>query len=222
MLHNSQELYGHKLAATDGEIGEVKDFYFDDQSWLIRYVVAETGTWLTDRQVLLSPRAFGRLDAAAKVLHVNLSRKRIEDSPSITTHRPVSRQHEEDYHNYYGFPFYWETQPAPEQCPPGTTAKHHGHNQRDDAHLRSTKALIGYKIEASDGAIGSVSGFMVDIRTWVIRNVVVETGRWYSGKEIHIAPGQIDRVCYDESKLFVKLTLADIKRTPENQTAAAK
>jgi hypothetical protein len=161
MLHNSQELYGHKLAATDGEIGEVKDFYFDDQSWLIRYVVAETGTWLTDRQVLLSPRAFGRLDAAAKVLHVNLSRKRIEDSPSITTHRPVSRQHEEDYHNYYGFPFYWETQPAPEQCPPGTTAKHHGHNQRDDVHLRSTKALTGSLLSLLEPVLNPVWVWLV-------------------------------------------------------------
>lgn len=54
MLYNSKNLYGYKLSASDGEIGQVKDFYFDDQSWLVRYVVADTGTWLTGRQVLLS------------------------------------------------------------------------------------------------------------------------------------------------------------------------
>src|SRR4249920_3124468 len=91
MLRSIKELYGNKLGAPDGEIGHVKDFYFDDQNWAIRYLVVDTGTWLPGRQVLLSPYSLGRLDQVERVLRVNLTRKQIENSPSIETHKPVSR-----------------------------------------------------------------------------------------------------------------------------------
>ena len=101
-------LRGHKLAASDGSIGHVKDFYFDDKTWAIRYVVADTGTWLSGRQVLLSPHAFGSLFPDGRDLIVNLTREQIENSPPIEWHKPVSRQYEEEYHRYYGWPYYWE------------------------------------------------------------------------------------------------------------------
>jgi hypothetical protein len=108
MLQSIKQLYGNKLGATDGDIGHLKDFYFDDQNWVVRYAVAETGNWLTGRQVLLSPHAFRIVHPVEKVMPVNLTRKQIEGSPAIETHKPVSRQYEEEYHRYYGWPFYWE------------------------------------------------------------------------------------------------------------------
>ena len=108
MLQSLKWMYGDKLGASDGEIGHVKDFYFDDQNWAVRYVVADTGSWLPGRQVLISPHAFGSLHQAGKVLLVNLTRKQIEDSPSIESHKPVSRQYEEEYYRYYGWPYYWQ------------------------------------------------------------------------------------------------------------------
>ena len=108
MLLNTKTIVGHKLAATDGDIGKVKDFYFDDKSWALRYVVADTGTWLTGRQVLLSPYSFGLFDQSKKVLQISLTRQQIENSPSIDAHRPVSRQYEENYYNYFGWPLYWK------------------------------------------------------------------------------------------------------------------
>ena len=108
MLQSIKQLYGNKLGASDGEIGHVKDFYFDDQNWAVRYVVADTGSWLPGRQVLISPHSLGGLDQAGKVLRVNLTRKQIEDSPSIESHKPVSRQYEEEYYRYYGWPYYWQ------------------------------------------------------------------------------------------------------------------
>src|SRR6478672_7693729 len=86
----------------------VKDFYFDDQHWAVRYLVADTGSWLAKRQVLLAPHSLGRLDQAGNVLRVNLTRKQIEDSPPIESHKPVSRQYEEEYYRYYGWPYYWQ------------------------------------------------------------------------------------------------------------------
>jgi hypothetical protein len=92
---------------------------------------------------------------------------------------------------------------------------HHGHNQRDDIHLRSTKAVTGYHIHATDGPIGSVSSFMVDGKSWAICKLVVETGHWYAGKEILISPSMIDRISYEDSTVFVNLTKADIQQAAE-------
>jgi uncharacterized protein YrrD len=228
MLLNTNELYGHKLTASDGEIGHLKDFYFDDQRWALRYLVVDTGTWLTNRLVLISPHAFGELDRENNQLHVNLTRAQIEKAPSADTHRPVSRQYETDYYAYYGWPTYWSGDLMwgmagfPIVTPPAEGASlHHGHNQRDELHLRSTTEVKGYDIQATTGSIGSVTSFMVDDKSWAISKLVVETGHWYSGKEILISPSKIKRISYAEAKVFVKLSKADIPYTAENNLAKA-
>lgn len=229
MLYKTKELQGHQLHAKDGEIGHVKDFYFDDRSWVIRYLIADTGSWLTGRLVLISPHAFGPFDREKKILSVHLTRQQIEHSPSIEQHKPVSRQYETDYYRYYGWPAYWEGSAMwgfggyPVIMPPSKEereAQQH-HHHRDDKHLQSTQAVKGYEIQARDGAIGTVSGFMVDDKSWAIRELVVETGHWYAGKEILIPPAKIDRISYEESKVFVNLTKADIQRTGENKVVHA-
>jgi sporulation protein YlmC with PRC-barrel domain len=234
MFQNIKQLYGKNLGASDGEIGQVMDFYFDDKSWAVRYLVVNTGSWLSGRQVLLTPHAFGnhafgRSDADVNVLHVNLTRKQVENSPSVDTHRPVSRQYEEEYYTYYGWPTYWEGSGVfgaagfPVVTPPLTEEdlRHHRHNQRDDVHLRSTKSITGYQIQATDGTIGSVSSFMVDGRTWLIRELVVETGHWYSFKEILLLPENIERISYEDSTVFVNLTKEDLQQTMRNDVAQA-
>ena len=228
MLQNIRDLFGHKLTALDGDIGHVQDFYFDDTTWAVRYLVADTGSWLTERLVLLTHHAlgnhaFGRSDADADVLRVDLTRKQIEDSPSIDSHRPVSRQFEAEYYRYYGWPTYWQAggmlgvagSPIVTPLLTPETLPHHGHNQRDDIHLRSTRAVTGYHIHATDGPIGSVTSFMVDGKSWAICKLVVETGHWYAGKEILISPSKIDRISYEDSAVFVNLTKADIQQAAE-------
>ena len=235
MLQNITQLYGLKLGATDGEIGHVQDFYFDDLTWAIRYIVADTGSWLPGRQVLLSHQALGNhglgsFDAVTRILPVKLARQQIEDSPPIEAHRPVSRQHEENYYRYFGWTGYWQEggmwsgsgypfippPPAAPSLPP-----HHGHNQRDDIHLRSTKAVTGYKIQATDGPVGTVSSFMVHGKSWTIREIVAETGHWYAGKTIHLLPGDIDRISHEDSTVFMILTMEDIKQIASNDRALA-
>jgi PRC-barrel domain len=102
MVRSLRQLYGKKLGASDGDIGHVKDFYFNDQQWVIRYVVADTGSWLSGRLVLISPDAFENLHQHGDSLVVNLTRQQIEKSPAIESHKPVSRQYEELYYPYYG------------------------------------------------------------------------------------------------------------------------
>ena len=105
MLRSIKQLYGDSLQALDGEIGHIKDFYFDDRSWVVRYVVADTGTWLSGRLVLISPHVFENFDLDGASRGVNLSRKQVENSPSYDSHKPVSRQYEEEFYHFYGWPY---------------------------------------------------------------------------------------------------------------------
>src|SRR5271167_202005 len=168
MLQSIKQLYGIKLAASDGDLGHVKDFYFNDQSWAVRYLVADTGNWLPGRQVLLSPHAFNGLHHDEKLLGVNLTREQIKNSPSIETHKPVSRQYEELYHRYYGWPYYWEgdalwgmsgvpTFILPGETPSGQPVAARSPQHKDaDSHLRSTQAVNGYHLVTTDGILGHV------------------------------------------------------------------
>src|SRR5580658_7393104 len=107
MLRNTKDLHGFTIRATDGELGTVDQFYFDDETWAIRYLTVETGGWLGGRPVLISPISVVHTDWPAKRLDVALTKKQVENSPNIDTHQPVSRQHEAEYLRYYGYPYYW-------------------------------------------------------------------------------------------------------------------
>jgi hypothetical protein len=232
MLRSIKQLSGDKLGALDGEIGHVKDFYFDDRNWAVRYVVADTGSWLTGRQVLISPHSLGRLAPSGKVLNVKLTRKQIEDSPSIEAHKPVSRQYEEEYHLYYGWPYYWQGDAlwgmsgvpiltVPPQSVPIPSAAHVPQAKRADAHLRSTQAVNGYHLQALDGMIGHVCDFMMDDQTWAIGQLVIKTGHRLSGREVQIPTNKIDRISYEDSTVFANLTSEAIEQSPAHYMAAA-
>jgi hypothetical protein len=222
MLQTINQLYGIKLGASDGEIGHVKDFYFDDQNWAVRYVVADTGSWLPGRQVLISPHAFGSLHEAGKHLLVNLTRKQIENSPPIESHKPLSRQYEEEHYRYYGWPYYWQGDglwgmsgfpilELPANPFPGEPATASGSSaERTDAHLRSTQAVNGYHIKASDGTIG---------QNWAIRQLVIKTGHRLSGREVQISTSKVDRISYEESTVFVNLTSEAVEQSPVHELA---
>jgi hypothetical protein len=233
MLRSVKQLYGDKLGASDGEIGHVKDLYFDDQNWVVRYLVADTGSWLSGRQVLISPHAFVSLDRSRKLLLVNLTRKQIENSPAIESHEPVSRQYEEAYHRYYGWPYYWEGgglwgmsevpfSELPPKPRPGEPATASGPPpERADAHLRSTQAVNGYHLQASDGTSGHVCDFMMDGQSWAIRQLVIKTGHRFSGKEVQIPTSGIDRISYEKSTVFVNLTREAVEQSPAHHVAPA-
>jgi hypothetical protein len=228
-MQSIKQLYGNKLGASDGDIGHVKDFYFDDQNWVVRYVVADTGSWLSGRQVLISPHSFGFLERTGhtgNALRVNLTRKQIEGSPSIDLHKPVSRKYEEEYYRYYGWPFYWqgagvwgmsgfpvlETTTTPFAGQSGEPAE--SSPESADSHLRSTQAVSGYQLQTGDATIGHVRDFMMDPRDWVIRQLVIKTGHRLSGKEVLIDIRNVQRISYDDSTVFTDLTEADIEQSP--------
>jgi sporulation protein YlmC with PRC-barrel domain len=224
MRYSVKDLTGYAIGATDGDLGKVDDFYFDDESWTIRYLVAETGNWLQNRKVLISPFALGKTDLSGQRLDVSLTRKQVEESPGIDTDKSVSRQHEAAYLDYYGFPYYWGGPalwgPAPHPSLAGATpirseearAERHEVN---DVHLRSANRVTGHHIEATDGDIGHVEDFIIDEETWEIRYMVVDTQNYWPGKQVLVAPKWIDRVSWSDQKVYVDLSRETIKNGPE-------
>ena len=223
--------------STHDAIGDVKDLYFDDDAWVIRYLVVETGSWLFSRKVLISPIAAGKPDWTAKRLPVSLTREQIKNSPDIDTDMPVTRQHETDYLDYYSYPYYWGgtgllwgRSGTPMVLPPGDAgygsapaahaeadaaqARTEARQSHQDPHLRSCKAVVGYAIEASDGEIGHVQGLLVDEDSWAIRYLVVSTGNWWKGHEVLVAPQWIQRVSWAERSVTVDLTREALKQAP--------
>jgi hypothetical protein len=208
MFTNNQDLKGLVVHATDGEIGKVVQLYFDDEIWAIRYLTVETGNWLNDRQVLISPLSILRVDVEGKRIDVSLTRKQVENSPNIDTNRPVSRQHEAEYFGYYGYPYYWGG-------PSDLVRK-----ESKSSHLRSTDAVSGYRIDAADGEIGHVEKFIVDDEGFAIRYLEVATKNWWPGKKVLLSPAWVERVSWEESKVFVAVTREAIKTCPEYEDSA--
>jgi len=233
MLRAAKEFKIFKLRARDGDIGKAREFYFDDEHWAIRYLVAETGGWLNGRQVLISPYALKPVNEAEQVMPVELTKKQIENSPLLYCHLPVSRQYEMQYYSYYGWPNYWSGpslwgystaplhQPGGVVLNPVEPAAFPPHReQAGDPHLRSTQAVTGHHLQAVDGEIGHIEDLIIDDVTWASRYLVVDTKNWWPGRHVLIAPQWIERVSWEESKVFVNLERKMIKGAPAYMPAA--
>jgi uncharacterized protein YrrD len=220
MLDKAKDLSGYKLRSSDGDIGKVKDFYFDDHFWTIRYLIADTGNWLTGRQVLISPYALKGVDRVERNIAVNLTKDQIKDSPPLDSDKPVSRQFENFYFGYYGWPGYWG---GPYSWGPYPYIARDGDQPRDwaqggkpvDHHLRSTGQVTSYRVKASDGEIGHVEDFIIDDKTWAIRYLIVDTKNWLPGKRVLISPQWIQNVSWHESSIFVNVPRATVRQAPE-------
>lgn len=220
MLNKAETLKGYKLHSRDGDIGCIKQFYFDDHHWTIRYLIADTGNWLTGRQVLISPHAMGAINREEKYITIDLTKKQIEDSPSLDSDKPISRHFEQEYYGYYGWPRYWK---GPNKWGPDHYVAHDPQQwiappqggKAWDLHLRSTNGVSGHYIQAEDGEVGHVDDFIIDDETWSIRYLIIDTRNWLSGKKVLLSPQWIERVSWKESTVYVNLTSEAIMQSPE-------
>jgi uncharacterized protein YrrD len=238
MLRSMNELDGYAVNATDGAIGTVKDFYFDDEAWAIRYLIVETGSWLASRKVLISPISIGRLSPEAKVLPVSITLEQVKNSPNIDTDKPVSRQHEREYLGYYNYPVYWggaglwgggaypgmvsglgfdagSSEYRRALSPDASAEPADARGEVHDTHLRSCKAIMTYGIEAIDGDLGHVHGLLLDEETWAVRYLIVNTSNWWLGHKALIAPQWIQDMRWSDKKVKLNLTRKAIKDAPQ-------
>lgn len=238
MLHSFGNLRGYALHATDGEIGSLRDLYFDDSSTLVRYLVVDTGTWLPGRQVLVAPAVAGGIDAEDRQIVVGLTRARIEDSPPIDSAKPVSRQQEVALHDHYGWDPYWATPPLaagvgaywsaplPPMADPGSgdsrIAKEPAAIEaaRHDPHLRSAGEVTGYSVGATDGDIGHVEDLLIGDDDWAIELLVIDTRNWLPGRKVTISPHSLRGVDWVGRRIEVDLTKGRIEGSPEFDPAS--
>ena len=235
MLRNASAIKGYAIAATDGRLGTVSDFLFDDASWLVRWLVVDTGKWLSGRKVLLPTSVLGHLDPNGNEFAVSLTMEQVKDSPDIDTERPVSRQIETNIYDFYGWSPYWggtgflmggyggygygygggAIAPLPS---PGSMRRAEdiaaAQQNDDDPHLRSVEALTGYHIHASDGEIGYVEDFLLQDTDWSIHNLVVDTTHWWPGKKVLIAPRSIQEIDWTDNLVNLKIDREKVKNSP--------
>lgn len=235
MLRSVQELKGCTIRSSDGDIGSVEQLYFDDEAWGVRYLVVDTGGWLTGHDVLISPMSIQRVDITQRAIDIPLTREQIKNSPPIDTHKPVSRQHEADYLGYYGYPAYWggpmlwglgafpypaERELAPAAALNPDLAEADEAQNEEDSHLRSTDEVTGYDIQATDDSIGEVDDFLFDDEAWAIRYIVIDTSSWWTGgKKVLISTRWIEGIDWPDRKVRVQLTRDEVQRSPEYDAA---
>ena len=226
MLRSVSSMRSFTIHATDGDMGAVDECLFDDEQWTMRYLAVNTGDWLTGRLVLVSPIAFRAVDWDRQTFDVALTRQQVEQSPSLATDQPVSRQQEEEYARYYGYPYYWDglglwgagmyprmaTMSAVNPTS-GETAT--ARPPTDDLHLRSAREVTGYAIQARDGPLGHVEDFIVDDESWALRYMVVDTRNWWPGKHVLVPPQWIESVRWPQSSIVVDLLRETIKACAE-------
>jgi len=220
-------LYGKRIQTTDGVLGHINDFYIDDRNWVIRYVVADTSAWRSDRLVLLAPSVFAPSPLNGPYCNVKLTSQQVQASPPIALHKPISRQFEEEHYRAHGWPDYWKGDGLSGLNPTTNGARGPGYDEMlsasgdsaplddVDAHLRSARVLCGYQLHTAEGTLGHVRDFIVDEDNWSISHLVVETGNWLSGKEIVISIKEIVRINYDESLIFVRVKKDRALKSPE-------
>jgi len=238
MLQNAKELQGYTIRTRDGDIGSVYAFYFDDAEWCIRYIVVDTTTWWSNRRVLfsrtamelnkrvlISPTAVELADIKQRILSVDLTQQQVQDSPNIDAEKPVSRQQEIALHTHYNWPAYWTmldpivaqalvARPGGSPVLPPSAAPLEP-LPAGDPHLRSSRAVTGYAVQASDGCIGHVEDVIIDNDTWHIRYIMVDTQNWLPGRKVLISPMSIREVNWTDSQVHVEMTQEQISDSPE-------
>jgi stress response protein YsnF len=229
MLRQITELRNYVLEAEDGELGRCKDFLFDSRSWTARYMVADTRKWLPGRKVLIPPVSLGAPQWKNSRFPVKLTRRQVEESPSLEEDLPVSRRYEEQLLAYYHHPYYWigPMTWGYHRMPPPVAAQSRSEGPVQDeisdseAHLRSAAEVEGYRIQASDDGIGHVEDFLIDDSDWRIRYVVVDTVNWLPGRKVLVATEWFQDVSWPKQEIRVDLTRKQVKESPEFKPGAA-
>lgn len=220
-LRRIRELTELTILATDGELGSVQELYFDDRTWVVRYLVLKAGGWLFGREVLLAPEAVRGIDDATRTMKIALTKEQIKHAPPIETAKPLSREYEEAYFRHFQWAPYWEPGPTTwgsSVTYPGTPPMLIDTTLPADApknpHLRSSKEVMGYDIQAKNGTVGHVEDLVVDDEAWIVRYVEVDTKNWLPGKKVLLQTMRIDHISWAERSVGVMLTEQAIESAP--------
>ena len=223
MLRHESQINGYAIHASDGLIGTINDVLFDDATWFVRWFVIDTGTWLTGRKVLLPPSALESVNHTANQFVVKLSRQQVRDCPDIDTDLPVSRQHETNIYNYYGWAPYWGAgsymgmvgyggyldgspiTPSSAALVEREKSIDQAERSKNDPTLRSIKEVTGYYVHANDGDVGRVEDFLMEDGDWSIHYLVVDVGKWWHGNKVLVSPLAVQSIRWTDRQVNLGL-----------------
>lgn len=230
MLRRLKNLKGFTIHGKDDDLGKVKDFYFDQDRFILRYIVVNTGSWLKNEQVLISTKAFEKINYEQEEILVDLNSDELEESPSLEKNKPVSKVMEEKVVKHFDWPVYWAN-PHPSDAPAvqaGSVIREKLFDYNDltdeekqakeediQSNLRSFNEIRGYHIQSTDKEFGHLEDLFVDEENWIIRYLLVDTRNILPGKDVLIAPEWLQNISWNEEKIFVNKTKAEIKNAPE-------
>jgi uncharacterized protein YrrD len=196
MLRNITSLLGASILAKDGTIGYLRDALFDDQSWVIRYFIVETGSWFSGKRVLLSPMIFREPDWGKRTLPIDLTIEEVRRSPDVDTDLPVCRQQEIAMTRHYGWPAYWTIEAS-------ETAGDKNNEVLGDPNLRSVKEILTYNVRTSDGYIGRMDDLAVEDANWFVRFVILRAGSWFEDQKLLVSTRWIGSVSWANREVLV-------------------
>jgi len=217
MIRSLYDLIGYNISCKDGHVGQVHDFFIDDQLWIVRYLIVDTGNWLPGKKVLIPPLVMGDPEWDRHTFPVNLTKEGVKSAPPVDLEKPVSRQKEELLHRHFNWQPYWlSVYPGsigtvpPKKTPPEEEKLQTG----GDPHLRSIKEVKGYNIKARDGQIGHIHDFIVDDSDWQIRYLVVDTKNILPGKKVLVSVDWIEDIKWSRSIVQIDLLKETIRESP--------
>ena len=223
MMHLAHKVTGATVKGTDGEIGTLEDFYFEEDRWTIRYLLVDTGKWFSGKRVLISPMSVR--DGWGKTgIHLGLTKDQVWNSPEIKDGEPLSPTGESQLIAYYGYPDYWgaasvwgnfDSPAALVDAPPAETKAATRTIDPEARHLRSIKKSTGYHLHARNGEIGHVDDFLIGEESWRIRYLLVDTSNWIGGRSVIVSPETVERVDRENELLHVAVEREAIKQAPE-------
>jgi hypothetical protein len=237
MLFAVSGLMGCAVQASDGEVGAVKDFLFDDQTWKIRWMTVDAGKWLPGRRVFIHPSAIAPLTLPPKptlpmmspgetlTLTVNLTRKQIEAGPSAHAEVPLTRDMEALLYDHYGWDPYWGASYFGVGLLPNAESELAADAERRAAeaekppldgadHLHSVAEFKGYIVHALDGDIGHVENLLADDANWDIRYLVIATRNWWPGKVVQLAPYAVNEIDWFGERINMNVTRDQVRSAP--------
>ena len=219
MLRSLKSILRFDVKATDGDAGQILDFFFDDDTWKVRYGVITAGTWPFGRKVLLSPISFRQIDLDQQAISISLSKEKVKNGPDIDTDMPVVPRQRMLLHGYYGWSAFLAggSIPAPfvpAPIPEAEKAELDVMTEKADPHLRSAKEVIGYHLHASDGEIGHIDDFILDDEPWAITYLVVDTRNWLPGRKVLVSPHWAKEILWNLRRVTVDHVRESVRSSP--------
>jgi len=202
MLHLLMDLVDASAMATDGDLGRVRNFLFDDRSWAIRYLIIDVGSWLKRRDVVISLEAMDKLDWGDQTFHLRLTKEQVRNSPDVDSKKPVSRQQEIALREYYGWPAYWRNLGDADYASIRVAAgREFPVKDGEDPHLRSAEDVAGYQVWAADGEIGRLENFIVDESCRRIDYLDVKSGDWLQSRSMLVPTQWVSTVSWGNHRV---------------------